>query len=147
MKFYRLESRKGTGIYRALNGEKQEFLLEKYGASSRHPMPGDDDKLTENAPHLFCFRGFWTGEASKYIFGFSSVEQFRSWFYEDEFLKSLRRSRIKLNLYETSDCFLGYTQMIARKETLEFIGECDILTGELKKVKEIPCAPEKTVVN
>jgi len=136
--FYRLENSKGHGIY--ASEEDIADFCRKFSNKhkERHPAPEEDSKLLENCKGADIFQvSYYSGvnyfRGSDYIFGFSSPDQFRAWFFNDKFLKFAEKKGIKLNLYETDDSFKGNTQMIARKESLVFVGECDILTAELKK--------------
>jgi len=161
MKFYRLEHKETKGgIYRSNPG----IWLDT--DDRRHPMPFNDSKLVrEGMGKIFTkyedFEGcFFNSRGYDYIFGFESADQYRSWFYSDEFLSLAVEKGFSLNLYETEDFFLGNTQMVARKETLVLVGECDVFSGELvsflpEKVKSkrvrknkqiISCNPPSSVV-
>lgn len=142
--FYRLENDEGKGIYR--DGSEVSVMAARFsqGKNTRHPGPGDDSKLVEACEGTDMFKEyeytFFSVPDSKYfsapdyIFGFENVAQFRAWFYDDKLLKFAGKNGIKLNLYESNDCFAGNTQMVANKKSLILIGECDILTGEIKEI-------------
>lgn len=136
-KFYRLEDKDGYGIY--ISDSDASYACANFSQrhKDRHPGPHRDSKLIEECEGTNIFGESYASDdkwfqGRDYIFGFSSPDQFRSWFFNDKFLKFAEKKGIKLNLYETDDSFQGNTQMIARKETLIFVGKCDILSGELK---------------
>lgn len=133
MKFYRLEHKESkSGVYRGTDA------INPPTNRDRHPLPNHDSKLVrEGMGKIFTkyedFEDcFFNSNGYDYIFGFESADQYRSWFYSDTFLGKAKRKGFVLNLYETEDFFLGNTQMVARKETLVFVGECSILTGQIK---------------
>lgn len=144
-KFYRLEDSEKCGIY--LSGSSASVACCKFSQKhkSKHPGPERDSKLVEECEGTGIFGESYACDdkwfqGRDYVFGFSSPDQFRAWFFNDKFLKFAEKKGIKLNLYETDDSFCGNTQMIARKETLIFVGECDILTG--KRVETLLDTPD-----
>ena len=58
----------------------------------------------------------------KYIFGFSSMEQFRKWFTEDE-LKALSKLEMTLSVYEIDSrhAVCGYYQVVFKLHLAKFI--------------------------
>lgn len=126
MKFYRLEHKDTkSGVFRSgIPGVWS--IASQFTSGTNHPSPWSDSLLNEEMEK----RGwYWykKGNLSEYIFGFINIQQFRSWFYVSESLEKLEELGIVLNMYETDDYIVGYTQMIARKETLRFIQNLPIL--------------------
>ncbi len=128
-KFYRLEDKNGNGIYNSDNGEIDNIVFSSFAEERRHPGPRDDSKLKENALKI----GAMEGEERRpcinenYIFGFSTLKQYRNWFYSDEILAELAALGVKLKVYKTKDFAKGNTQMMARKETLILLETCSLL--------------------
>ncbi len=145
MKFYRLEHKETKGgVYRGSNS------LNPSVDPSRHPLPHNDSKLVREGIDKI-FKKYYDGsedcyfDGCDYIFGFESADQYRSWFYRDEVLTSAKREGFALNLYETENFFCGNTQMVAEKETLVLVGECDIFSGELINCLKEKSAPKRSL--
>jgi hypothetical protein len=121
MLFYRVENNNGRGCYQNNQG------IIPSGATDRHPMPNKDSLLKEKFPGDISdyFNGNWR-------FGFESINQFRAWFFNDEWLKSLDRDGFKLSIYDVpaSACFFGNSQgiMKAKYHTDIFLKESKALT-------------------
>lgn len=111
---YRLEQEDGTGCYRgdlSLNVEHDIF---------RHPLPRDDsllmDNLDENSKHFIDFH-----------FGFASVDQLRTWFYNDEWIRKIAKNGNVLSVYEAEEVYLGNTQVCFNRDTAKLIIRHDVL--------------------
>jgi len=111
MKVYRLESPDGQGVYS--NGaarticEKLDNENLAFDLSYHHPMPRQDSKLIESV-------GAKSGDT--YVengkFGFTSYDQYRAWFYSDEFLEKCEEYKLLLCVYEAETVYEGFTQCI-----------------------------------
>lgn len=132
--FYRLENEAGIGIYRAAFAISNDFKYNDFNDKNLHPGPKQDSKLWEQ---IRGYNNDYQDFDPYLIFGFESVVQYRSWFYNDEvLLRAKTQYNIQLNLYVVDcepDSFLGNAQMVADKNKIELVGECEILTGELIK--------------
>lgn len=116
---YRLEHN-GEGIYNAsveVHPSNQDW--DKAPCRSPHPPPNHDPML----------RDIWEDLSDRrpYYFGFSSMEQFRRWFFDPEYLIRAQASGVRICIYQTDDFYIGDTQMIFRKETAKMIGQADLI--------------------
>ena len=117
---FRIEDEKGCGVYR---GETNLYNYRKYGDFTRdrvHPVPKCDSKLMQSIPkcgkRLDCFgveepKFKWI---FNFVFGFSSIEQLRAWFYEDEVIEWLHENGFSLVVYE-GIAYHGNCQSIVRQ--------------------------------
>lgn len=120
--FYRLEDSDGFGFYVAV----EDYIADDFMDEIRHPGPKRDSKLWQQIHNKF---------SESLIFGFCSFDQYRAWFYNDATLRIAQAKHdIKLNKYEVDeeDSFVGNSQMVAYRNKIRLVGECDILTGQLK---------------
>ncbi len=135
MKFYRLEHKDTkAGVFRSgIPGVWP--IASEFTSGTNHPSPWDDSLLNEE---MVRRKWYWhnPGDLPEYIFGFINIQQFRAWFYVSESLEKLEKLGIVLNCYETDDYIVGYTQMIARKETLRFIETLPILGDTVEDLSE-----------
>ena len=126
MKFYRLEDKKTkTGIYRSDIKPIENLIWEYYRDGGNHPGPTSDSLMQKEMEKLG-----WEEVDQNYIFGFNTVEQYRAWFTQDGHLEVFLKNGTVLNCYETEDFLMGHAQMIARKETLVFVEEVNIITAK-----------------
>lgn len=128
-RIYRLEVVPGNGIYNMSIYERfhpehdstyrkildiRQFMTDFFGNDSeRHPGPYADTLLCEN-----LMRGHvdWTKLnkiIEKHFFGFVSIEQFRMWFYNDDFLRKLAEFGVTLVCYKVDALVLGNAQCVA----------------------------------
>lgn len=106
---YRLETVDGVGVYGTGAGAYVEYDVWK------HPLPQQDSLLVENlSKNNLQFIGY--GNLNLH-FGFSSVEQLRSWFYNDEWVRDMSQSGIVLSIYEAEEAYLGNSQMCFNRST------------------------------
>lgn len=111
--FYRLENELGDGVYQM--GLREIFarhVATGTVANDRHPMPWDDSKLVDNA-----WKQGDIVRDSKWRFGFSSIAQLRSWFYDDKLLLDLSAVGVCLSLYDVP-LLDGHSQAIAEGKHL-----------------------------
>jgi hypothetical protein len=116
--FYRIEHKEtGAGMYHQGNNGTPNFYdilreTESNLFDDHHPSPYNDSKLLDS----FEAKGVAADEVvyvgSKYSYGFCSVEQLRSWVYNDEWLRKLDESEYVLAVVESDDYFEGNTQGI-----------------------------------
>lgn len=107
---YRLETIGGTGVYNTSASMTIDF------DGKRHPMPNDDSLLMENLlmHNLDILSGY--GNLGVH-FGFSSIEQLRSWFYNDNWIRDISERDIILSIYEAEEVYLGNSQMCFNRST------------------------------
>ncbi len=115
MLVYRIETEDGDGPY---GGAEPKWGLNKPYCGDRHPTPEDDSKL----------RDAWIkivrdGFSSDWRFGFTSVDQMRAWFYEDDWLVAMHDIGLGLVVYgcSTDEVRLGHTQAVFER------GRCDVV--------------------
>ena len=121
-----------NGVYSTKNNEINDIAFSKINDNQRHPAPRDDSKLKENALKIGAMEKMeayedFTNINTDFIFGFSTLKQYRNWFYSDEILAELAALGVKLKVYKTKDFAKGNTQMMARKETLILLETCSLL--------------------
>lgn len=109
----RFEQPDGMGIY-------QGTLYIPYDAA-RHPLPEADHGLRE-------WRDMYSGSArERFFFGFNSVEQARSWFYNRDVLERMEERECKLVAYAVEDehIHVGYAQTVFMIEHAVLVAELD----------------------
>jgi hypothetical protein len=123
---YRLESSPQAGVYSG--GLKVQYRTPEYrviqqcrdaiekhfgptSSTPKHPCPCDDTKLKEAmaAKKLTVYDVF---------FGFSSIDQMRSWFYSDSLLLELDKIGVTIVCYEVNDLLKGNAQAVAISEEM-----------------------------
>lgn len=107
----RFEQRGGAGIYQC--GPEIPF------DAARHPLPEADGGLQG-----------WLHEHTRlerqaFFFGFDSVYQARSWFYDWKVLVTLENYGAKLRVYAVpdGDVYVGYAQTVFRIAKAELVAE------------------------
>lgn len=107
---YRIETFGGIGMYFCNEDEEQtaQGIISHWPA--RHPLPREDSKLCAAMREKAIDESLM----QKYIFGFISVDQLRSWIYEDNWLKELHSLGLVISEYTCSvdDILVGHTQVI-----------------------------------
>ena len=125
MLFYRIEDDSNYGCYAGCHSRRGRQVVND-AVSDAHPSPFKDS-LLESA--LGGGRDFFDGSLR---FGFSSVDQFRTWFYDDSELKALHEHGFKLTVYEIPShaFFQGNAQCVMNSDyhKLEFVKETKLLT-------------------
>lgn len=107
-RFYRIEDCDRVGCYHSTRVPHNDSYQ---NPSERHPMPQDDSLLTTNKYNIEALRGYyWFSSVFRY--GFNSLEQLRSWFYEDSALEMLHNCGFVLAIYEIPEMIEGHTQCI-----------------------------------
>jgi len=122
MLVYRIESQEGYGMYRC------GLSCSRVMQYKRHPTPIEDAELSE-----WWKRNYPISE--KYIFGYSTLEQLKSWIYAEKWRVEIKSSGLVCSVYETDDYIIGAAQAIFRKETAKKIGEVDILNLDAPMAK------------
>ena len=133
--FYRLQLENGEGVYRTLekanpNRSKGIKIVEEFMGdmnSSRHPTPSSDSLLGKNLEKIAGLEfaeSLWddgkyipNGILKPYIFGFTSKDQFFSWFYNKPCLDALKE--VGYNLYRLTNpktLIKGNAQAVIKKE-------------------------------
>jgi hypothetical protein len=104
---YRVERKDNRrGIYSGMGGL---YEISSYSTDSRHPEPERDSLLIASitaAGH----RAYTKIETLHY--GFVSIDQLRSWLYDDEWLKELSENGFILAEYKSEEVYVGNTQLI-----------------------------------
>jgi hypothetical protein len=105
MLFYRIENKSRIGCYQA--AESNTILM---SSSSRHPLPYEDS-LLKNTMGEKVMTAKHSGE---YRFGFCSVDQLLTWFYNEKWLTALHDEGFELSVYEIPACkyFMGNSQCV-----------------------------------
>lgn len=124
--FYRVENEAGVGPYQCNGPASQWRAINNIPQfNPRHPVPSEDSLLIENFrkveeknPEVNCF---------DYIFGFSTLKQFRSWFYNDSILKACQDARFKLSVYKSADRIVGHSQAVSTREGLVLVKKMELL--------------------
>lgn len=136
---YRIEDESGCGVYR---GTRSLYNYEKFCEFEKdrvHPMPRKDSKLMASLPKRSREIGFFGEESikslflSEFVFGFSSPEQLRAWFYEDEVLVWLGMNGFSLVVYN-GYAHHGNSQSIVKKgsKKIQKISLADFLAKKFK---------------
>jgi len=101
LKVYRIENESQGGPYH--QGRIQDLPV----CDTVHPIPENDSQLMEATSDLR-----WS--FSENIFGFVSEEQFKFWFYNDEYIDLLIEDGFRMTIYEVPDeyVYIGSTQVI-----------------------------------
>ena len=104
---YRIELEDGTGVYRSSKGNLWNKITDSMVDFSCHPRPQEDPVL--NYDELFDV---------KFSFGFSSIEQYKNWFFNPYWRKELSKYGVFLSLYEVDKEHFrnGQKQIIFRKD-------------------------------
>lgn len=139
MKFFRVEDDNLIGPYSNMKGWnkilfwcKENENLNGNMSSHLHPSPKDDSKI-RNHPKVKpwveeskIIKGFiHINFPESIIFGFSSIDQFRRWFFEDKILEGLDKAGFRLSTYEVERKNLidGFTQAIADRADLLLVNK------------------------
>lgn len=107
-------------------GPYNSFALEEFGlgpANALHPMPCQDELFMTNMMKKRC-------SASFFLYGFTSIDQLRRWFYRDEWLHALHKKGFTLNVYAVAEEHFcqGHTQagMVGRPSVKQTISLLEI---------------------
>lgn len=129
-RFYRVE-KNGQGMFRYTVNPSME-LRDKLSEDmdGRHPMPHDDSALVRNVARMEGYvhgrQIFWTD----YLYGFSSLEQLKSWIYKDEVRVGLHSLGFTIGVYEYDWVAYGDTQAVVHVR-LQQSEDCRIETLSL----------------
>lgn len=131
MSFYRVQKENGCGVYRGNGclGDPEPVggdLFEELYSCDKHPTPMNDSELVRSMKKAGAnlIKSEWFNDflmdhkfIKPYIFGFSSLEQFNSWFYNDEIKKGLKEMDYKLyHVKRAKSVLKGNSQSIILKE-------------------------------
>lgn len=107
----RFEQADGTGVY--------QFGPEIPFDEVRHPLPEADGGL-QGWLHEHTYM-----ERQAFFFGFDSVYQARSWFYDWKVLETLENHGAKLRVYAVPDwaVYVGFAQTVFRIAEAELVAE------------------------
>jgi hypothetical protein len=120
---YRVENTAGYGIYsQTAQFDCEEYRLSGQWGNMRHPLPNEDHALKDTWASL--------EDSHEYLFGFSSLEQFRSWISTTAWRSELHKNDYRINLYLCNDSYVGDTQAIFRLSAAECIGTIALDTLE-----------------
>lgn len=112
VKVFRVENEDGEGIYISGIARKisNSLDIDLCKVDRQHPCPWDDSGMSVAWGRL-------AGKES-YFFAFSSWEQFRAWFFLDDFLIAADDLGYKLVVYEVpiENVVSGHTQVVFRKK-------------------------------
>jgi hypothetical protein len=127
MLVYRIENAAGEGVYRA---KGWTFGVYYTADSSRHPLPHDDSALMRAIPSDYLH---WDGRLRAcLIYGFSSLDQLRCWFYADEWRKVMHENGFSVSVYSgfDSDIYAGDTQAVFIKDNCLLVSKFSLLDIE-----------------
>lgn len=117
MLIYRVEKENGQGLYR---DNDYPFSYEMVD-SMRHPLPSDDALLSI----------FWNAlsyeSMAKFHFGYSSIEQLKSWVYRTSWREEIDKAGFRVNVYETENYKTGDTQAVFVKSKSKFVNSLSLL--------------------
>jgi hypothetical protein len=116
--FYRIQNKAGHGPYHSNCLFCTGFTPDKY-TCERHPAPSQDSQLVANFK-ASKYKGDVgrSGDVRPFIFGFSSIEQLRAWFFADEVLSYLFDNGF--SLWESNcEIFAGNSLALALKSEFE----------------------------
>lgn len=116
-RIYRVENQHGTGMYHVWD----RFALNEN--SERHPTPHHDSRLMQAGWEAFKARYY-----SDVYFGFSSLDQLRSWVYQDRWREELYSHGYNIHVYEADEALLGDTQAVFVKKLARRVGGVHIIT-------------------
>ncbi len=120
----RIQDNEGRGIYR---GNSFKHAWDELNNRDRHPGPQRDSLLVHNAPFLFSRSfDFISFNASIFVFGFSTIEQARSWIYQDKTLWKLHFAGFMVHVME-GEIYKGYTQAVINQKTAKTIEKQSII--------------------
>lgn len=102
---YRIENQAGEGMYAADHCIYQCPSYEDFG---NHKGPQSDNRLLDE----LRLKNWSYDIPQHFSFGFSSVEQMRTWLFEDVWLLWLADNGFILAIIETDDVIAGDTQCI-----------------------------------
>ena len=121
---FRVENDNGTGMYIGTYGfTAQEYSESMAWGARRHPNPSEDYGLRSKWSEL---REHNTYE--QYSFGFSSIEQMRSWVSTNEWREELHAHGFMINMYLADDSHIGDTQAIFHKGRAVKVGTISLNT-------------------
>ena len=131
VKFFRIHhfTNKNTGCYRgdwenniSRLGNCEIFV----GDYDKHPLPCYDSLLWNKISVNLPFEEF-----SAYHFGFTSLEQLRAWFYNDDWLEWLHNEGYILTEFECDDIpeifMSGHTQAIAKLDKITEVKQYSLI--------------------
>lgn len=110
MIIYRVESKRGTGMYVNSSCWSVKEAMQEY---ERHPDPTQDAGLRD------VWRDLYYGhESTLFSFGFATIAQLKSWIYRDDWRQILHDHGFAVYAYNAKTYHLGDTQAIFIKDSL-----------------------------
>lgn len=115
VRVYRIEHKMyGGGVYRN-NAVSLSNCDDYYIEHDKHPAPEDDGMLKRALDEKNMINHYGNLRYSvtvDYSFGFSSLEQLRSWFYKDSWIEWMSENDFIVAVCDVpySDVLIGYTQ-------------------------------------
>lgn len=109
---YRFEYSDGRGIFYRSPSDPKNLSEQLSTDDYRHPVPRRDSGLTDGLGRD------WEWKLHKYHFGFGSLEQLRSWFYNDSMLSLLHERQVVIAEYlcYPEDIVVGNAQAIFKRD-------------------------------
>jgi hypothetical protein len=98
MDIYRIEDEDGHGVFQAIGERLMAFMMTKHdvdglGYRQFHPPPRHDSLLVRNLERSRYFM-------SNYHFGFHSVGQLKTWFFDDEIIQLIHDAEFHISHYK-----------------------------------------------
>lgn len=118
-RIYRIEDALFHGMY--TSGAWRQFGDDT--STPRHPTPHNDSGLVSEGYE--SFRAFHS-EAMR--FGYGSLEQLRSWVYQDDWRRALKAQGFSISIYEADEAIVGDTQAVFVMKGARRVGSVDIVT-------------------
>jgi len=103
MRFYRIENSEKKGCYAGLGKRILNTV-----ATVEHPMPFEDSLLARGLIRKNISETF----DGRVRFGFTTIKQFRSWFYDDADIRVLMDNKFVLNVYDVPSVIKGNAQAV-----------------------------------
>lgn len=99
------------------HNNKMWDVKDEMQSSDRHPDPQQDAALS----------GPWFDltydERANYFFGFSTIEQLKSWIYRTSWRQRLDKADFRVVVYDTAEYIIGDTQAVFKMHTASVVQE------------------------
>ena len=86
-KFYRIQNKEGQGPYSSAVSLRDSNINWENYSENKHPAPCSDSLLWQNLKCKLHCGPIGHPDVRPFIFGFSSIDQLRAWFFNDEVIK------------------------------------------------------------
>lgn len=120
MKIYRIETITTLGAFRGNSRYEFATLLNiSYDESRKvHPNPKHDSKLMDSLGE---------GNFYEYNFGFISIEQLKTWFFNDDVKLALDNEGMMVSVYDAEEFHIGNSQVMFIMDSAELLERISLL--------------------